>query len=183
MTSGDVAVQGIGELEAPDFSQPIHLPLLAGILVLIGLTLAGRVQDRFVMLLAIVFTALAIQTARFQPIFALAFLPAAGLAARDLATIRQHFDATGVCWGPYQTFAQMIAEDPRCSPDNPLFHWVEQPDVVQILSPVSALDFESVERRPVVAPRLGEHTDEILSNVLRLSGPEIAELRDERIVA
>ena len=86
LTSGDVAIQGITELEAPDFSQPIHLPLLAGILVLIGLTLAGGVQDRFVMLLAIVFTALALQTARFQPIFALAFLPAAGLAARGLAT-------------------------------------------------------------------------------------------------
>ena len=86
LTSTDVAVQGISELEAPDFSQPIHLPLLAGILVLIGLTLAGRVRDRFVMLLAIVFTALALQTARFQPIFALAFLPAAGLAVRDLAT-------------------------------------------------------------------------------------------------
>ncbi|MCH8025814.1 MAG: hypothetical protein IH866_03375 [Chloroflexi bacterium] len=85
-TSDAVAVQGITELEAPNFGQPIHLPLLAGILVLIGLTLAGRVQDRFVMLLAIVFTALALQTARFQPIFALAFLPAAGLAARDLAT-------------------------------------------------------------------------------------------------
>ena len=38
------------------------------------------------MLLAIVFTALALQTARFQPIFALAFLPAAGLAASGLAT-------------------------------------------------------------------------------------------------
>ena len=86
LTSSDVAVQGIGELAAPNFSQPIHLPLLAGILVLIALTLAGRVQDRFVMLLAIVFTALALQTARFQPIFALAFLPAAGLAARGLAT-------------------------------------------------------------------------------------------------
>ncbi len=93
-TSNQVAVQGIGELDAPDFSQPLHLPLLAGILVLIGLTLAGRVQDRFVTLLAIVFTALALQTARFQPIFALAFLPAAGLAARDLASRRPKSPAT-----------------------------------------------------------------------------------------
>lgn len=83
-TSSDVSGQGITELESPDFSQGIHLPLLAGILVLMGLTLAGRVRDRFAILLAIVFTALALQTGRFQPIFAIAFLPAAGLAAAQL---------------------------------------------------------------------------------------------------
>ena len=82
--SSDVSAQGISELESPDFSQPIHLPLLAGILVLIGLTMAGRVRDRFVLLLAIAFTAMALQVARYQPLFAIAYLPAAGLAAKEL---------------------------------------------------------------------------------------------------
>ena len=34
------------------------------------------------------------------------------------------FDEHGVCWGPYQTFMQLVDEDPRCSIDNPMF---EQP--------------------------------------------------------
>ena len=89
LTSSDVSVQGISELESPDFGQGIHLPLLAGILVLIGVTLAGRVRDRFAILLAIVFTAMALQTIRFQPIFAIAFLPAAGLAAAQLTSHRK----------------------------------------------------------------------------------------------
>ena len=86
VTSSNVSVQGITELESPDFSQPIHLPLLLGVLVLIGVTLAGRVRDRFALLLAIVFTALALQIGRFQPLFAIAFLPAAGLAAAQLVS-------------------------------------------------------------------------------------------------
>ncbi len=83
-TSGDVAIHGIAELESPDFSQRARLPLLAGILFLIGVALAGGVRNRFALLLAIVFTALALQTVRFQPLFAIAFLPAAGLAVTQL---------------------------------------------------------------------------------------------------
>ncbi len=86
ITSSDVGVQGITELESPDFSQPIHTPLLLGVLVLVGVTLAGGVRDRFSILLAIVFTALALQIGRFQPLFAIAFLPAAGLAAAQLVS-------------------------------------------------------------------------------------------------
>ncbi|MEX0786908.1 MAG: hypothetical protein WD939_09745 [Dehalococcoidia bacterium] len=80
----EVDYQGISELQSPDFSDPLHLPLLAGILVLMALTLAGRARDRFALLLAIAFTALALQTARYQPLFALMFLPAAGRAAKDI---------------------------------------------------------------------------------------------------
>ena len=85
-TSSDVSVQGITELESPDFSQPIHLPLLFGVLTLIGVTLAGRVRNRFAILLAIVFTALTLQVTRFQPIFAIAFLPAAGIAVAQFVS-------------------------------------------------------------------------------------------------
>lgn len=40
------------------------------------------------------------------------------------------------------------------------------------------------ERGPVTpAPRLGQHTDEILAEVLGLSGGEIAKLHDAGVVA
>ncbi len=45
------------------------------------------------------------------------------------------------------------------------------------------MTFSSTERRPAVpAPRLGQHTDEILGDVLGLSGAEIGRLHDDGVV-
>jgi hypothetical protein len=77
-------LRGNSEWQSPNFHDAMHLPLLACLLVLIALALTGRVRDRFALLLAVVFAALALQSSRYQPIFALAFLPAAGLASKEL---------------------------------------------------------------------------------------------------
>lgn len=84
---GSATPQGITELQSPDFHQPMHVPLLAGIVLLIGLAVVGRVRDRFAIILAVTFTVLALQASRFQPMFAIAYLPAAGLAARHLISL------------------------------------------------------------------------------------------------
>jgi 2-methylfumaryl-CoA isomerase len=104
--------------------------------------------------------------------------------ARTLDEIREVFDAHRVCWGPYQTFRELVEHDPRCSPDNPIFEEVEQPGVGTYLMPGSPLHFGEVERVPVRrAPQLGEHTEEILADVLGLSEPEIGRLHDTGVVA
>ena len=104
--------------------------------------------------------------------------------SRTLDEIREVFDAHRVCWGPYQTFMELVEHDPRCSPDNPVFEQVEQPGVGTYLMPGSPLHFGEVERVPVRrAPLLGEHTEEILADVLGLSEPEIGRLHDEGVVA
>lgn len=90
---GTSDLRGISEWQSPNFHAAMHLPLLAGILVLIGLAIAGRVRDRFALLLAVVFAALALQSSRYQPLFALAFLPAAGLASIDLIAHRPRMPA------------------------------------------------------------------------------------------
>jgi len=84
-TGQTLDVQVISEWRSPDFHQPMHLPLLVAIAGLVALACAARVRDLFAVLLAAVFTALALQASRFQPMFAVAWLPAAGLALRDLA--------------------------------------------------------------------------------------------------
>jgi 2-methylfumaryl-CoA isomerase len=105
-------------------------------------------------------------------------------AARTLAELAPILDAGGLCWGPFQSFEQMAAEDRRCSTTNPLFAEVEQPGIGRYLVPGSPIDFGAAPRRPPrPAPRLGQHTDEILAEVLGLPGREIGRLHDARVVA
>ena len=106
------------------------------------------------------------------------------VVARTLDEVRDAFDRHGVSWGPYQTFTELVEGDPRCSTVNPMFSEVEQPDIGTYLMPGAPLAFLSAERlvaRP--APRLGEHTDEVLADVLGLSGGEIGRLHDDGVVA
>ncbi len=101
-----------------------------------------------------------------------------------LAEIGEIFDRHGVCWGPYQTFMQMVDEDPRCSTENPMFEQVEQPEIGSYLMAGSPLNFSEHGRLPPTpAPALGEHTDEILAADLGLSETEIGRLHDDGIVA
>ncbi len=103
---------------------------------------------------------------------------------RTVEEIREIFDEHGVCWGPYQTFIDLVDKDPRCSTDNPMFEQLEQPGIGSYLMPGSPLDFERVERIPVRrAPELGENTEEILAEVLGLSAGEIGKLHDVGTVA
>ena len=104
--------------------------------------------------------------------------------ARTLAEVTATFGGTGVCWGPYQTFRQMVADDPRCSAANPMFSEVDQPGIGRYLVPGSPLGFSGLPRQPPLpAPRLGEHTDEVLSEILGLGDGQIGGLRDRGIVA
>lgn len=120
---------------------------------------------------------------RFKARDAISAVLAPWFAARTLDEVRAAFDGTGVCWGPYQTFMQMVAEDPRCSTDNPMFAEIEQPGIGSYLVPGSPLHFSQVVREaPARAPQLGEHTDEVLATVLGMSDTQIGTLRDQRIV-
>jgi 2-methylfumaryl-CoA isomerase len=78
----------------------------------------------------------------------------------------------------------MVAEDPRCSAANPLFSMIAQPGIGSYLVPGSPLHFGALSREvPGRAPVLGEHTDEILADILGLSCGEIGRLREARVVA
>jgi len=103
---------------------------------------------------------------------------------RTLAEIGEVLEAHGVSWGPYQTFMELVDQDPRCSTENPMFEQVEQPGIGAYLMPGSPLDFGALERVPVRrAPLLGEHTDEVLADLLGLSDAEIGRLHDGGVVA
>ena len=106
------------------------------------------------------------------------------VGTRTLSEVAEIFDAHDVCWGPYQTFAELVGTDPRCSPTNPMFAEVDQPGIGSYLMPGSPLAFSSSDRVPQEpAPQLGQHTDEILAGVLDLSAAEIGRLHDAGVVA
>ncbi len=104
--------------------------------------------------------------------------------ARTLAEAAAILDAHRVSWGPYRSVRETIACDPDCSTDNPLFTMTEQPGIGAYLMPATPLQFGRVPRLPAMpAPRLGEHTDQILLDILGLSEAEVGRLHDARVVA
>ncbi len=121
---------------------------------------------------------------RYQATDALIGLLEPWCARHDLAELASIFDSHGVCWGPYQTFSELVNHDPRCSEKNPVFATVRQPGIGEYLMPGSPLRFEAEPRQPVTpAPQLGADTDEILSTILGLSSAAIGDLHDRGIVA
>jgi 2-methylfumaryl-CoA isomerase len=105
-------------------------------------------------------------------------------AARTLAEVRKAFEGSGVLWGPYQDFRQLVEEDVRCSARNPMFAEIDQVDVGRVLAPRIPLTFTETPAPPAVpAPRLGQDTDLVLADVLGLSSREIASLRQSGILA
>jgi 2-methylfumaryl-CoA isomerase len=106
------------------------------------------------------------------------------IARHTLEEMRDIFDAKGVCWGPYQTFVQLVNEDPRCSTANPMFSRIDQPGVGRLLAPGSPLSFSDIERgTPDPAPKLGQHTDEVLLDVLDMTSHDVGLLHDKGVVA
>ena len=104
-------------------------------------------------------------------------------ATRMLAEVRQIFDQNGVTWAQYRSVRETVDQDTDCSTDNPMFSMVEQPGIGRYLMPGSPLAFGDVPRAEVGrAPLLGEHTDEILLDVLGMSERDVGALHDNGIV-
>ena len=115
--------------------------------------------------------------ARLYPLFERAF------AARTAAELTPAFDAGGVTWGAYQTLEAAL-EDPRLFKGNHLFQHIHHPSGLSYPAPGAMATIPQDLRGEVrPAPRLGQHTDEVLAEVLGMSGGEIARLHDARVVA
>jgi 2-methylfumaryl-CoA isomerase len=115
--------------------------------------------------------------ARIYPLFERAF---AQCTAAELAPA---FDAGGVTWGAYQPLEAAL-EDPRLFKGNPVFADIRHPSGLTYPAPGAMATIPQDVRGDVrPAPRLGQHTDEVLAEVLGMSGGEIAKLHDEGVVA
>ena len=98
--------------------------------------------------------------------------------------VKQSLNMAGVCWGPYQSIAELISDDVDCTEANPLFSRIEQPGIGTYLVPSQAIQFTGLESEPPKpAPLLGQHTDEILTEVLGMGSGQISKLHDANIIA
>lgn len=126
---------------------------------------------------------LGLEGARFRARDAIAALLAPWFAARDLAEVAALFQAAGLTWGPFRSFEQAVRGDPDLSVDNPMFAMLDQPGIGAFPVPGSPVTFSGAERLPpVAAPRLGAHSEEVLSAVLGLGSGAIAALVDRGVV-
>ena len=105
-------------------------------------------------------------------------------AARPSAEVKRQLDEQRVCWGPYQTVREALAQDPRASLANPIFERVDTPGIGTHLAAGAATRWTGADRSPVrAAPLLGADTDAVLHEVLGLPGTEIGRLHDAGIIA
>jgi 2-methylfumaryl-CoA isomerase len=106
----------------------------------------------------------------------------AAVARHALGALAPAFDRLGVCWGPYRTMQEAI-DDPHLVRANPIFSAIEQASGLTYPVPGAPATLPALDRQPARrAPRLGEHGDEILAQVLGLSSGAIARLHDHGIV-
>ena len=149
-----------------------------------ALARATGLGERLAMIGAMMDVDLETEEGRYVARDAIAALIGRWCGERRLDEIAAVFAGTGVLWGGFQDFVQLVREDPRCSATNPLFAEVEQPGIGRYLMPGIPLDFAAAPRRsPRPAPLLGEHTDSVLAQLLGLSAAEIGRLHDAGIAA
>lgn len=129
-------------------------------------------------------TSFADEGARFRHREALFALLEPRIMDLPLAALAPCLNAKGVCWQTYHTLHEAITEVPGFVTENTIFAPVTHPSGATYPTAGAPARMMGKERtEPPPAPRLGEHTEEILSDVLQLSALEIADLHDRHIVA
>jgi 2-methylfumaryl-CoA isomerase len=106
------------------------------------------------------------------------------IAARTVADLTAAFETKAVCWGRYQTLKAAVETDRYFSALNPVLTEIDHPSGERYLAPGAAGTIPMEARQPPrPAHKLGQDTDEILADVLGLSGSEIARLHDTGLAA
>lgn len=105
-------------------------------------------------------------------------------AARRIDDFAEFFDAKGLTWSRFQSLREALERDPDLGPENPVFTTMTQPGLGTFPVPGCPARFDGAARgAPAPAPELGAHTEEVLADVARLDGGEIARLFDAGIIS
>src|SRR5690606_27200262 len=100
------------------------------------------------------------------------------------AELKSVFDAHDVCWGPYKELSESLRTEPELSEANPMMQTVRHPSGHAYITPGSPAIYSGTPRIDVgAAPRLGQHTAEVLAGVLGMADHEIGALLERGVVA
>lgn len=119
---------------------------------------------------------------RFVARHPIAELVQAWTGAHEFSELAAQFDRHRVCWGRYQTTSELVARDPACSEDNPMFGRVTHPGIGELLTAGGALRFDDDRLPPQAAPRMGGHTREVLQEILRMSEADVTALEGRGVI-
>ena len=102
--------------------------------------------------------------------------------SQDADEIERQLSGTPVLFSRYRTVADLVG-DGRELTAHPMMAEVDQPGIGRFLAPGSPLEFTDSSARPArTAPVLGEHTADVLAEILGLSGAELGELGRQRVI-
>ncbi|SEG69330.1 2-methylfumaryl-CoA isomerase [Thermomonospora echinospora] len=103
-------------------------------------------------------------------------------AGRTCAEIEEAFKGTSVLWSRYRSFSDLAADGAATLRAEPLMGELTQPGIGRHLAPGSPLLLGGTQRSPSPAPLLGQHTDEVLRELLSLPDDELNDLRTRGVV-
>ncbi|WP_281689134.1 CoA transferase [Pseudonocardia thermophila] len=101
-------------------------------------------------------------------------------AARDLKTVSDELDAARVLWSRYRGMSEVV--EAHRGGHHPVLADVPMPGGHDLITARSPLRFGGDHGPAGDVPALGQHTDEVLAEVLGLSDPEIGGLHDRGVV-
>lgn len=104
------------------------------------------------------------------------------IAKLTLDQLSRRFAGSAVCWDVYQTLHEALTTDPRFY-DNPVLSPCEHAAQQTYPTPTTPGSFSAVERsQPLAAPRLGQHTEEILASIHGITPNDIIELLRDGVI-
>lgn len=123
---------------------------------------------------------LSLETDRYRHRETIAAILRPWFAQRDFATVRDLLNHARVLWSPYLDMAE-TADGARADRSS-IASEIMQPDIGTMLATGGPLRWEGRFAPAAPAPRLGQHTDEVLTEVLGMTAAELARLHDHGIL-
>jgi 2-methylfumaryl-CoA isomerase len=116
--------------------------------------------------------------AKVDPVFEKA------IAMFPLEKLGPMFDEAGCTWSVYRSLHEALSTEPRLFGENPIFSDVTHAGGTAYPTPGAFARLPAEERlAPAPSPAIGQHTDEVLAQLLGLSSGEIGALHDQGLVA
>ncbi|WP_461175317.1 CoA transferase (plasmid) [Arthrobacter sp. Z1-9] len=120
---------------------------------------------------------------RFRHREVLAGLVSEWFGRHTASEVQSTLASTRILWSAYKSFDEMVADDGAMLRSHPMFATVEQPGIGAVLAPGSPVSIDRERGAPAPAPRVGEHTREVLREYLDLDSAKIDDLFERGVVS